>query len=206
MAFNAFLYRGKDLGFPLFVLILCCALQAVSAQTYEPGYIVLNSKDSLYGSVKDRNDGTLFKKIRFKDERGKVKRYSAEDLLGYKAGIHTYESLWYAEENQFFRFHYYSRPGYGKKVFLKVLARGPLGCYAREFIHDENDYLDQFELFLREGETTMERATQGVFGLKKKRLSSYFWDCPTLVEKINNRSLTRPLEVVDFYNAFCGRL
>lgn len=204
MLFNTFLYRGKGAGLTFFVLILCCSFQDVRAQTYEPGYIVLNSKDTLRGTVKDRNDGALFKKIRLKNERGRVKRYSAEDLLGYKAGIYTYESIWYAEENQFFRFDYYSRPGYDEKIFLKVLAMGPLRCYAREFIHGDNDYPDQFELFLREGETTMERATQGIFGLKKKRLANYFWDCPTLVEKINNRSLTKPLEVTAYYNAFCG--
>jgi len=206
MESNAFLFRDKEFGLALFALILCFSFQTIRAQAFEPGYIVLNSNDTLYGSVKDRNDGSLFEKIRFRNERGKVKRYSAENLLSYTAGIHTYESLWYAEESQFFRFTYYTRSGYGKKIFLKVLARGPLSCYAREFIHDDNDFLDQFELFLRVGDTTMERATQGIFGLKKKRLTSYFWDCPALVEKINKLSITRPLDVVAYYNAFCGNL
>ncbi len=202
----AFLFRGKEFGLTLFALIFCCSFQTIRAQAFEPGYIVLNSNDTLYGSVKIRNDGSLFEKIRFKNERGKVKRYSAENLLSYKAGIHTYESLWYAEESQFFRFDYYTRSGYGQKTFLKVLAKGPLSCYAREYIHDDNDFLDQFELFLRVGDTTMERATQGIFGLKKKRLTSYFWDCPRLAEKINKLSITKPLDVVAYYNEFCGNL
>ncbi|MGB5360297.1 MAG: hypothetical protein WBN27_10185, partial [Eudoraea sp.] len=111
-----------------------------------------------------------------------------------------------AEESRFFRFDYYTRRGYGKKTFLKVLAKGRLSCYAREFIHDDNDFLDQSELFLQDGDTTMERATQGIFGLKKKRLTSYFWDCPALVEKINNLSISRPLDVVAYYNAYCVNL
>lgn len=199
-----FFYRGKGFDLMLFALILCCSFQMSRGQAFEPGYVVLNSNDTLHGYVKDRNDGALFKKIRFKDKRGKVRRYSAEHLLGYKAGISIYESLWYAEESQFFRFDYYSKPGYGKKTFLKVLIKGTLSCYAREFIDDDNDFLDQFELFLRNGDTTMQRATQGIFGLKKKRLTNYFWDCPSLIEKIKNLSITKPLDVVTYYNTFCG--
>ncbi|MEQ8926993.1 MAG: hypothetical protein RLO81_14325 [Fulvivirga sp.] len=175
------------------------------AQEYEPGYIVLNSKDTVFGFVKDRTESRLFEKIKFKNEAGKVKRYSASDILGYKAGINHYESLWYAEESQFFKFSYYNRPEYGEKVFLRVLAKGYLSCYAKEFVHDDNDYPDEFELFLRQGETTMQRATQGIFGLKKKSLSKYFWDCPKLVEKINNLAITNPLDVVTYYNEFCSR-
>jgi len=205
MEYITFLNR-KEFAATIFALIFCCSFQTINAQAFEPGYIVLNSNDTLYGSIKDRNDGAIFEKIRFKNERGKVKRYSAENLLSYTAGINTYESLWYAEKSRFFRFDYYTRAGFGKKIFLKVLAKGPLSCYAKEFIHDDNDFPDQFELFLRDSETTMERATQGIFGLKKKRLTSYFWDCPTLVEKINNHSITSPSDVVAYYNSFCGGL
>ncbi|MGB5228460.1 MAG: hypothetical protein WBN55_09355, partial [Eudoraea sp.] len=112
----SFLFRGKEFGLTLLALILCSTFQTIRAQAFESGYIVLNSNDTLYGSVKNRNHGTLFEKIRFKNERGKVRRYSAENLLGYKAGIHTYESIWYAEDSRFFRFDYYTRPGYGKKT------------------------------------------------------------------------------------------
>ncbi|OZV68475.1 hypothetical protein [Winogradskyella aurantia] len=204
MVYRCFVFRGQVVGLAFFVLWLCWPFQVLHAQDYEPGYIVLNTNDTLYGSIKNRNDGALYKKIRFKDKHGKVNRYTAENLLGYKAGIYTYESLWYREESQFFKFDYYSRPGYGEKVFLKVLAKGHLSCYAKEFIHDDNDYVDEFELFLRNGDQTMARATQGIFGLKKKRLTGYFWDCPKLVEKINNNTITKPLDVVTYYNEFCG--
>ena len=203
MQFNSFVSNCKILGLAFFTLMSCYSFQTIQAQSFEDGYIVLNSNDTLYGSVKDRNDGTLYKKIRFKNEHSKVKRYSAKDLLSYKAGIYTYESLWYAEESHFFKFNYYSRPGYGHKVFLKVLAKGRLSCYAKEYVHDDSDYFDQYELFLRDSDKTMARATQGIFGLKKKRLTNYFWDCPTLVQKINNKSITKPLDVVTYYNEIC---
>jgi hypothetical protein len=204
MEFISFLSRSKTYSSALITLMLFCSFQPINAQDFERGYIVLNNNDTLYGVVKDRNDGTLFEKIRFKDNRGKVKRYTADDLLAYKVGINTYESLWYAEENEFLKFNYYSRPGYGRKVFLKILAKGHLSCYAKEFMYDDNNFIDQFELFLRDGEKTMARATQGIFGLKKKRLSNYFWDCPILVKKINHDSINTPLNVVSYYNEFCG--
>ena len=203
MEFISFISKSKVYASSLMILILFCSFQIAESQDFERGYVVLNNNDTLYGTIKDRNNGTLYEKIRFRDDRGKNKRYTAGDLLSYKRGISTYESLWYAEENEFLKFNYYSRPGYGRQVFLKVLAKGRLSCYAKEFIQDDNNFIDQFELFLRDGDKTMARATQGIFGLKKKRLSSYFWDCPNLVKKINNRSITTPLDVVAYYNEFC---
>ena len=84
------------------------------------------------------------------------------------------------------------------------MVKGKLSCYAKEYIQDDNFYVDYFELFKRYGENTFERATQGFFGLKKKRLTRYFFDCPNLVKKINNNSIKNPLDVVAYYNQFCG--
>lgn len=204
MIVRRILGNEKRLALTLIMLFIGSCFLPILGQSYEPGYIILKSNDTLHGMVRNRKDGMLLEKIKFKNIRDKTKRYSAEELLGYKAGIHTYEALWFAEDNALFKFNYYNRPDVCKKVFLKVMAKGALNCYAKEFIHDDNDYPDQFELFQRQGETTFERATQGIFGLKKKRLSHYFRDCPTLVEKINNRSLKTPLEVVAYYNMFCG--
>lgn len=176
----------------------------VWAQTYEPGHVILINGDTLYGHVQDRNDWGLFRKIRFKDEKGKTKRYTAKDLKGYTMGIHSFESKWFAVESEFLRTTHYNRKGYGEQTFLKVLQRGPLMVYAMEFLYDDNSVATQYELFQRQGETLMERATQGLFGLKKKRLASYFWDCPTVVQKIENNSLRDPLEVAQFYNRFCA--
>jgi hypothetical protein len=192
---------------PIFLLIflMFTSLNPIWAQNYEPGHIILSSGDTLYGQIKDRSDWDLFRKIRFKNDKGRSKKYTAKDILGYTVGINTYESKWFAEETDFFRFNHYNRPRYGEKVFLKVLSKGPLNVYAKEFVYDDNSFVDQYELFQREGETIMQRATQSVFGLKKKRLTSYFWDCPVLVEKINNGSLKDALEVAKFYNKFCAQ-
>lgn len=188
----------------LTVIMVSFGCAKVWSQSYEPGHVILNHGDTLYGKVQDRNDWELFRRIRFKGEKGKTKRYAAKDLQGYTMGIHTFESKWFAEESEFLRTSYYNRKGYGERVFLKVLHRGPLNVYAREFFYDDNSVANQYELFQRQGETAMQRATQGVFGLKKKRLASYFWDCPTLAEKIADGSLKGPLEVARYYALLCG--
>lgn len=48
----------------------------------------------------------------------------------------------------------------------------------------------------------MVRATQGIFGLKKKLLSNYFKECPELVEKINNKKMKSVEDVLTFYNTW----
>lgn len=186
-------------------LLLLLATTINAQNEYEPGYIILNNNDTIYGNIKDRTDDKLFNKIRFRQENKKTDRYSAYDIKGYKKGIYSFESLWYKEETEFLRFHYFNRGGYGEKVFLKVLVKGELSCYAKEYIQDDNFYLDYFELFKRDGENKFERATQGLFGLKKKRLTRYFFDCPNLVKKINNNSIKNPLDVVTYYNEFCSK-
>ena len=189
-------------SFGLLLLLVATSIKAHA--DYEPGYIILNNNDTIYGSIRDRTDYKLFDKIRFRQENRKTKRYSAYDIKGYKKGIYSFESLWYKEESEFFRFAYLNRKGYGKKVFLKVLVKGELSCYAKEYVDDDNFYFDYFELFKQNGENKFQRATQGMFGLKKKRLTRYFFDCPNLVNKINNNSIKSPLDVVTYYNTFCG--
>ncbi|MEX0275070.1 MAG: hypothetical protein AB3N16_11905 [Flavobacteriaceae bacterium] len=185
--------------------ILLLPLQHTFSQTgYIPGYVVLNSNDTIYGTVKDRNNGSLFKKIKFKDHHGKTHRFGPGDILMYQSGPNLFESIWYRDDSVLFIPKYYSRPNQDEKVFLKVLAKGELSCYAMEFIHVDSDVLDQFELFKREGASMFARATQGIFGLKRKALASYFHDCPELVKKINGQSLKTPLEVTHYYNTHCG--
>lgn len=187
----------------LFSLILIN--QGKAQKIYTPGHVILNSGDTLQGEIQDRNfsKDKLYKKIKFKNNKGKITRYSPYDISGYKVGDTEFESLWYKEYNEFFIFHYANRYGFGNKIFLRVLERGYLTCYFLEYIDADTGYLNGFELFKREGEDYFARATQGIFGLKKKKLSEYFKDCPLLTEKIESEEITKPLEVVDFYNNFC---
>ena len=63
------------------------------------------------------------------------------------------------------------------------------------------NYIDYFK---RKDDDYMVRVTQGIFGLKKKRLAEYFKDCPELVQKIEFKELKRPFEIAQFYNNCIG--
>ena len=172
---------------------------------FSPGYVILNSGDTLQGSIRDRSEDKIYKKIRFRGENTGRNKYSPYQIKGYIINGSEFESFWFEEQTQFFMFNYFNVEGRGEKVFLRVLARGPLSCYLLEYIDPDSGYPDGFELFKRENDNFFERATQGIFGLKKNRLSRYLQDCPSLVEKIQSGHIKRPMEVVDYYNTQCDR-
>lgn len=196
-------FCSLKIGFTLLLLVL---LHPMNAQrNYLPGYVILNTKDTLHGVIEDRNfySGEIYRKIKFKKKHGGSKRYSADDLLGYKAGATIFESLWYHEESDFLRTYYDTKPGHGQKQFLKVLSKGILNAYAKEFMAGDSSYPGSFPLLIRKDETYFVRATQGVFGLKKKQLASYFSDCPELAKRILDGSIKRMFAVVEYYNLHC---
>lgn len=47
------------------------------------------------------------------------------------------------------------------------------------------------------------RVTQGVLGLKKKKLMDYFWDCPELVQALEKKELKEIHEVINVYIERC---
>ena len=172
---------------------------------YQSGYIITNDSDTLHGLVKDRKQppfGRLFKKIRFKDNNIFPKKFGPNQIRGYREGTAEYESLWIVESGRFFRVNYASIPGQGEKQFLKLIIKGPLTYYQQEFQDQESGYFDSVDFFKRNNESEMIRATQGIFGLKRKVLSTYFQDCPELVFRINTRKIKDPVSVVKFYNTW----
>ncbi|MDX1315681.1 MAG: hypothetical protein R3356_09275, partial [Eudoraea sp.] len=148
-------------------LILAFGFLPLNAQKrgYEPGYIITLAGDTLKGQVKDRDPEPfveIYNRVRFvADGRSSRQKYSPEEILGYGAGGREYVSVPFREESAFFKFRYYMDPE-TEKSFLRVLRRdGPLTYYHREFVHDDNDFLDFYPLIHREGEREMVRVTQG---------------------------------------------
>lgn len=89
---------------------------------YEKGFVVLNTKDTLYGFVKDRKTGSfekLYEKIKFKGERRRAK-YKPSQILEYKKG----------------EFH-----------FLKVVQKEFLTYYYWEFKAPDSGYIDTIRIF-----------------------------------------------------------
>ena len=78
-------------------------INSFAQKGYEKGFVVLNTKDTLYGLIKDRKEHPferLYKKIKFKGKRGKA-RYKPSQILAYKKGESTFESVWISDSGGF---------------------------------------------------------------------------------------------------------
>lgn len=188
----------------LIIILLVLPGEVFSQKDYEKGYIITNNKDTLIGLVKDRKQppfGKLYKKVYFKKKHRK-KKYGPDQILGYKQGNREFESLWINVSSHLYNEKYTSIQDSGEKEFLKVVVKGYLTYYQREFADPESDYIDQISLFKREDENYLVRVTQGIFGLKKKNLAVYFNDCSELVKRIEDVELKDPVAIVNFYNSW----
>ncbi len=189
------------------LISLICLLLPLSIHAqkdYERGYIITNSNDTLVGLVKDRKQppfGKLYKKVYFK-KKHKKKKYGPNQIAAYKQGERAFESMWMDVSSHLINEKYISIPNRGEKEFLKVIEKGFLTYYQREFEYSDSDYIDQISLFKRDNENFLVRVTQGVFGLRKKSLIAYFSDYPELVNKIENNELKTAIEITRFYNSW----
>lgn len=196
-----------------YILLIIFALIILPARAqkngYSRGYIITLDGETVEGQVKDRSSGTfmeLYKRIRFKADNASFKRkYGPDEILGYGVNDQYFESVPIFEETAFFKFRYYVHNNYDR-VFLRVIAStADLTYFHWEYVDSESNYLDYIPLFYRSGSTDMVRVSQGVLGLKRKRLIEYFWDCPALVQAIEKKELDEIHEVYDFYVDRCTR-
>ena len=197
---------------PLTLLLLVLGVLATPAYAqkkgYSKGYVITFKGDTLQGLLKDRSSGSfmeLYTKIRFKSKKPRRKRkFGADDIQGYGFKDQYFESVPLQEEASFFKFRYYTNNS-SKRVFLKVIEKNQyLTYYHWEFVQDDNSYLDYVPLFHLHKKNEMARVTQGIFGLKRKRLAAYFQDCPELVNGIKRKELNTALEVFTFYTDTCS--
>lgn len=189
----------------LFVL-LALPLHA-QKKGYSPGYIITMEGDTISGLVKDRSTGTffdLYSRIRFKQENALFrKKYSPDIILAYACDHGVYEAFPLREESFFMKIRYYVDEN-NPRVFLRVISKSEsLAYYHQEYIEYESNYLDYIPLLYKIGSGEMLRATQGIFGLKRKRLIEYFGDCPLLVEAIQEKAVNDINEVYQFYQNNC---
>jgi hypothetical protein len=205
------LKKGKRIpmyvkNIPLLTFFLLISINLFGQKGFEKGYIITMYNDTLYGNIKDRKDDTfprIYRKIRFKKDGSLFsKRYSANKIMGYKAGDGVYVSVPLKRESHLLVTHYLIVPNYNKS-FLKVVQTGGLSYYHWEYIDSESNTYDYTPLFHKEGRYEMVRVTQGVFGLKKRLLSAYLYDCPELVGKIGEKEIRTPEDVLELYGYFC---
>ena len=176
---------------------------------YSQGYIINSEGETVEGWIKDRSSGPfldLYTRIRFKPDNAFYKRkYSPGEILGYGINNQHFESVPLIEESAFFKFKYYLHEG-NDRVFLRVISRNAdLTYYHWEYVDSESNYLDYIPLLHRIDSNEMVRVTQGILGLKRKRLIEYFWDCPDLAMAIEKKKLNEISEVYNFYLEHCVR-
>ena len=188
----------------LLLLIITRSLQA--QRHYQEGYIVLTRGDTLYGKIKDRKPepfGKIYERIRFRDGGLFPKKYGPGELLAYQAGVRTYESLWLSTPFPILDARLISVAGRGQKQFMRVLQKGKLSYYSLETDQDDTGFYSDIPYLKREDKREFVRATQGIFGLKRKLLAEYFEDCQPLREAIEDKQLSSVFEIVDFYYNNC---
>lgn len=170
---------------------------------FESGYIVTLQHDTIKGTVKDRSSSGIrnsYRKIRFYGPDGRRKKYGPETIRAYAKGNQLFVSMWYESYQQNLIQRHYSVLGKGSQRFFRVIHSGYLSYYHLEYIDGEFDDIDFIPFYKRQDEPTMVRVTQGILGLKKKRLAEFFQDCPELLQKIKNKELRDPIEIAVFYN------
>ena len=170
----------------IFLLFIFISIDGLAQEDYQDGYVVTVKNDTLFGRVSDRKLGPfggIHEKIKLKG-KGLKKRFAAKRIRSYKKGDSLYRTMFLD----------------GEYEFLRVVSEGPVSYYAFE-LQEQGEQLVLDIAYLRKyNSNTLLRADQGIFGLKRKRLSQFFADCPPLVEKIQNKELKQVFEVVNFYN------
>jgi len=202
--------QSKTLLFyiPALLLLFLLGSSELRAQKkgYYDGYIITLEGDTLRGFVRDRQPEPfeqLYAKVRFK-KKWRKKKYRPDQIRGYGYNEFHFESVSIQEDASFFRFNYKTDPSQ-KPMFLKVVWRNPdLVLYEWEFVHDDNDYLDSFPLFYRPKEDRWVRVTQGIFGLKRKKLVPFFLDCPQLALGIQDKTIKSVNEILEVWEVSCS--
>ncbi|MCF6367068.1 MAG: hypothetical protein L3J35_12835 [Bacteroidales bacterium] len=190
----------------LFTAILQFILfNALAQKNFFEGYIITNKRDTIFGQIKDRKNGTfvkLYKKIKFKPDVGFRKLLSPNSIQAYKIGNQKFVTMEIKDEIKLFKRKVTVVPNSNNKEFVRVISEGYLALYEKEYIDDSG--LSSVYYFKKTDENDMVFVRTGLFGLNKNRLAVYFEDCPELAEKILNKGIKNPRTIVRFYNNWCG--
>lgn len=172
---------------------------------YEPGYIINENNDTVYGRIKDRKTNTfnttLYVKIRFKRQnKRRTKKFNANSIKGYTVGDRKYTSVNMESESSFFKVSYWVGDNPQNRSFLRIIHDGYLSYYYLEYIDEDNNSIEFVDYFRKQNHKELVRVTQGIFGLKRKKLIKFFSDCPDLQLKLRNKEFKKPFEVIEYYN------
>jgi hypothetical protein len=181
------------------------------AQTYDAlDYLMLKTGDTIYGNIEYKKESGVnykfLKKIRLTNTLGEQKRYKRDQVIAFRTNNIVYEGFWLNQESEHLVLlnpRYEIDDKNADYYFLKVMSKGTLSYYQLEWWEQGESLLMSMDLLKKVKDPFFIRATQGLFGLKRKVLSSYFNECPDLVEKIQQKQLNQVFQVVDYYNSNC---
>ncbi|NHF59010.1 hypothetical protein FK220_006645 [Flavobacteriaceae bacterium TP-CH-4] len=187
---------------PLTVFFFLIFASVFAQNDYQKGYVITLENDTLWGYIKDRKPTGLLPKIRFKGNNMK-KRFGPTKIIGYQVGDRYYESIWVDKQSRFLRENVVSISGKGERIFLRLLEKGKLVHYILEFQDQGEQLVQEIDYFKKEGSPQLIRVTQGLLGLKRKRVMAFLRDCPSLTERIERKTLKHAGEIASYYNNEC---
>ena len=192
----------------LLLLFLFSQTFLFAQKSHTSDYLVLISGDTIHGDIQHVNDNktTYYKKIRLTETNGNKKKYKRKDVLSFQVNNTIYEGFWLSQSSEkmaLFNSRYTINSKNGERYFLRVISKGVLSHYHLEWFEQGESGVMWMDLLKKENEPFFIRATQGIFGLKKKVLIKYFQNCLNLKEQITQKQLKTVAQVVDFYNNYC---
>lgn len=186
----------------LFVLCVLSFQVGWTQLNYEPGTVTLRNGEVLEGNVANMRLGfrdELLPRIRIKEPgRLRARKLNPRQITEYTMGDRRFLSLRVQRNNAIFQESYTVNAGNEYMIF-ELHRTGHLNILLAYFL-DDDMWIQSAPYFMKEGDDLIVRATQGIFGLKRKLLADYFKDCPQLVEFIQEKEITTPKEVAIYYN------
>jgi hypothetical protein len=176
----------------LYIIFLLIAVSSLGQERKsEEGFIVTNNMDTIYGKIKKKPNTIVgeFIKIIFIDKNNLQSKYSAYDLISFKKGTITYESVLIGEYKSFAELRI---DGYLKLYYRSESgSRGKPGKVIRPYLRKTNS--DKFKIVLNIN--------------FEKQMTEYFSDYKDLSDAIDKRTLKiKDLElIVNTYNTWIKR-
>ena len=171
----------------VFFVVSICNVQTVFGQEdYQEGYVITAKNDTLCGLISDRKLGPfggIHEKVKLKG-KGLKKRFAPKNIKAYKKGNTSYKTMFLD----------------GEYEFMRVETEGYVSHYVYELQEQGEQMVLDVDYFTKGNSANLIRVTQGIFGIKRKRMISFFSDCPPLVENLKNKEFKYAFELVAFYN------
>lgn len=160
--------------------------------------VVTLQGDTLFGKVIDRKTGfrdQKFKAVKYRGE-GLPKKFKPHQILSYTANERVFVSFC-VERRGVFDQQLHILQGKANEFLHKEFQQGDFILFNRVF--NDEDGIESVPYCYLVGQRHMVRATQGVLGLKRAQLATYFHAYPLLVNQIQDKSVNSVADLLRFF-------